>query len=65
MLTVLLRHTNKNILMINAYGTNIDNQAFSQKVNNDHIETTEHDQCILCGNLNVTLDPKMDTYNYV
>ena len=64
MLTVLLRHASKNILMINAYGPNTDNQFFFKKVN-DHIETIEHDYFILCGDLNVTLDPKMDTYNYV
>ena len=64
MLTVLMEYSNKKILLINAYGPNTDNQTFFQKVN-DHIDAIEHDYFILCGDLNVTLDPSMDTYNYV
>ena len=62
MFTVLMEYSNKKILLTNAYGPNTDNQTFFQKVN-DHIDAIEHDYFILCGDLNVTLDPSMDTYN--
>ena len=64
MLTLQMNCASKNILLINAYGPNIDNPTFFQTVKRQ-INTIDHDYFILCGDLNVTLNPQIDTFNYV
>ena len=51
-------------LLINAYGPNTDNPVFFQEIKN-YIDNYDHDYFILCGDLNISLNPQLDTYNYV
>ena len=51
-------------LLINAYGPNTDNPIFFQDIKN-YIDNYDHDYFILCGDLNISLNPQLDTYNYV
>ena len=50
MLTLQMNCASKNILLINAYGPNIDNPTFFQMVKRQ-INTIDHDYFILCGDL--------------
>ena len=64
---LLLLHMNcenKKLLLINVYGPNNDNEYFFEKLN-EYVDSFDHEYCIICGDLNVTLDPTKDTYNYV
>ena len=49
--------------IINAYAPNIDTPEFFRKLER-HIETAETDYTILCGDLNITLNPNLDCDNY-
>ena len=49
--------------IINTYGPNKDNPQFYQDIEN-LIATNSSDYVILFGDLNVTLDPIMDSINY-
>ena len=49
--------------LINIYGPNIDSPSFCANLH-DLILTCEQDYVIICGDLNLALDPSMDTNNY-
>ena len=49
--------------LINIYVPNIDSQSFYTNLH-DLILTCEQDYVIICGDLNLALDPSMDTNNY-
>ena len=61
MLTLQMNCAIKNILLINAYGPNIDNPTFSQMVKRQ-INTIDHDYFILCVDLSVTLNLQIFTF---
>ena len=49
--------------IINAYAPNIDTPEFFTKLKG-HVEMAETDYTILCGDLNLTLNPNLDCDNY-
>ena len=49
--------------LINVYATNVDNPTFFKFA--DYIEQSPETYTLLCGDLNVVLDPKMDSKNYI
>ena len=49
--------------IINIYVPNSDKPEFFEDLK-QHIESSEHDHCIVCGDFNLTLNQKLDTYNY-
>ena len=50
--------------LINIYAPNTDNPSFFKKVSN-FVEESSETYSLLCGDLNLVLDPKLDSYNYV
>ena len=54
---------NFNFFIINTYGPNKDNPQFYQDIET-LIAANTSDYIIFCGDLNVTLDPIMDSKNY-
>ena len=50
--------------LINIYGPNIDNPSFFKKIA-DCVEQSSETYCLLCGDVNLVLDPKLDSKNYV
>ena len=52
-----------NFFIINTYGPNNDNPGFYQEIET-MIATSTADYIILCGDLNITLNPLMDSLNY-
>ena len=52
------------VRLINIYAPNKDTPAFFNKLN-EYIQSNECDYTIICGDLNLTLDPKLDSMNYV
>ena len=51
------------IRLINIYAPNSDSLNFFKFIK-EHIELSEHDNCLICGNFNLVLDPKKDCINY-
>ena len=51
-------------LLINAHGPNTDNIVFFQDIKN-YTDNYYHDYFILCGDLNISLNPQLHTYNCV
>ena len=49
--------------IINIYGPNKDNPEFFCQIEN-YISSNPSDYLIICGDLNITLDPKKDSKNY-
>ena len=45
--------------LIKLYGSNIDNPIFFKKIG-DYVEQSSETYCLLCGDLNIVLDPKLD-----
>ena len=52
------------ILLINIYSANSDKPEFCDDIK-DKIGNVDFDQIIICGNLNVFLDPKLNCNNYI
>ena len=52
------------IRLINIYAPNNDNPEFFEKIN-EHIANNNCDYCIMCGDFNLTIDPAMDSKNYI
>ena len=50
--------------LITIYGPNSDNPHFFQNMQ-DILEQNNADYSIVCGDFNVVLNPKLDTYNYL
>ena len=50
--------------LITIYGPNSDNPHFFQNIQ-DILEQNNADYSIVCGDFNVVLNPKLDTYNYL
>ena len=50
--------------IINVYAPNKDNPLFFQKIN-ELVEECNESYVVVCGDLNLTLNPSMDSYNYV
>ena len=46
------------------YVPNIDNPVFFMKIR-DYMEETTEMYTLLCGDLNLVLDPKMDSHNHM
>ena len=50
--------------LLNIYAPNVDNPAFFQTIKH-HIEDSPQMYTLMCGDLNLVLDPKMDSSNYI
>ena len=60
---VLLNLSELTIRLINIYAPNSDSPNFFTIIK-EHIEVSEHDYCLICGDFNLVLDPKKDCMNY-
>ena len=49
--------------IIYIYAPNSDLPEFFEALR-QHIESSEHDHGIVCGDFNLTLNPRLDSYNY-
>ena len=63
LLILLIKVCDIDILIVNIYAPNSDSPDFFESVQ-AKIEGIDHDHCILCGDFNLVLDPKVDSYNY-
>ena len=63
LISILLRTNDLSIRLINIYAPNSDSPDFFEYLQ-QHIELSEHDYCIICGDFNLILDPLKDCYNY-
>ena len=64
---IIVLHINclgQRFLIINVYGPNTDSPTFFNDIKN-YIDKYDHDYFTLCGDLNISLNPEMDTCNYV
>ena len=52
------------VKLINVYGPNKDTPSFYKRIS-DIITTNENTYVLICGDLNIALDPQKDTYNYL
>ena len=55
--------SNIKLKLINVYGPNIDSPSFYKKIN-DIIESNDQDYIVICGDLNLVMDPNLDCQNY-
>ena len=62
-LSIILTTNGLNFRIINIYAPNNDSPHFFEFLKS-HIQQSDHDYCIVCGDLNLVLDPEMDSYNY-
>ena len=53
-----------NVTLINIYGPNVDSPLFYEIVRDAFLEF-DNEYYILCGDLNLALNPNIDTYNYL
>ena len=63
LLCVSLTLDSLKIKVINVYGPNTDYPSFYKNLF-DSLSSSEEDHILICGDLNLTLNPKMDTFNY-
>ena len=63
LITLDINISNIKLKLINVYGPNTDSPAFYNKIN-DIIESSEQDYTVICGDLNLVMDPILDTQNY-
>ena len=56
--------TNVSIRLINVYAPNVDCPRFFEKIRK-LVDENEQDYILLCGDLNLILNPEVDSYNYV
>ena len=52
------------IKLVNIYAPNNDSALFFQFLK-EKVLASSHDHCILCGDLNLVLNPALDCLNYV
>ena len=64
LLLVDLQLSGFSLRIINIYAPNIDNPQFFDKVRK-YIEDSSETYTIVCGDLNLVLDPKLDSNNYM
>ena len=63
MIAVDIKLGSLNIKIMNIYGPNKDSPSFFNNISNI-IASNEEAYVLLCGDLNIALDPLKDTYNY-
>ena len=64
MLALDLTIEENNVTLINIYGPNVDSPLFYELVRDAFLEF-DNEYYILCGDLNLTLNLTIDTYNYL
>ena len=64
MLALDLTIEENNVTLINIYGPNVDSPLFYEIVRDAFLEF-DNEYYILCGDLNLALNPNIDTYNYL
>ena len=64
MLCLKLQINHMSVSLINVYGPNHDEPIFFHCVE-DMINTSDQDYVVLCGDLNITLNPALDNFNYL
>ena len=64
MIIVNLKISHIELKLINIYAPNVDNPNFFLKLKNV-IQTNTQDYVLVCGDLNLTLNPVKDSFNYV
>lgn len=64
LLIVNLKFSDMSIKIINLYSPNQDTPQIFENIK-DAIESAEQDYVIFCGDLNMVLDPMLDSYNYI
>ena len=64
MLALDLTIEENNVTIINIYESNVDSPPFYEHVRDAFLEF-DNKYYILCGDLNPTLNPTIDTYNYL
>ena len=62
-ISILLTTSDFTIKLVTIYAPNNDSPQFFEFVK-ANIEDSSYDYCIICGDLNLVLDPEKDTYNY-
>ena len=63
LLSIDITLNDTSLKIINAYAPNTDSPQYFKNIEN-HIATSQTDYILLSGDLNVTLDPKLDCDNY-
>ena len=63
MISVRLKLDTFSLKLMNVYGPNKDSPVFYNNIG-DCIASSQESYVLLCGDLNLTLDPKKDCYNY-
>ena len=63
MIAVDIKLGSLNIKIMNMYGLNKDSPSFFNNISNI-IASNEEAYVLICGDLNIALDPLKDTYNY-
>ena len=64
MLALDLNIEDNNVTLINIYGPNTDSPMFYEKIRDAFLEF-DNDYYILCRDLNLALNPSIDTYSYM
>ena len=62
LITLDINISNIKLKLINVYGLNTDSPAFYNKIN-DIIESSKQDYTVICGDLNLVMDPIPKTIN--
>jgi len=64
LLVIDIKISDMEILIVNVYGPNQDSPNFYTKIG-EIIENSEQEYVLICGDLNMVLDPVKDSQNYI